>query len=91
MFTSIYSGAVCGIEGQLVRVEADISDGFPSYSLVGYLASEVKEARERVSAALKNSGFRLPSKRSSLIFHLPGCASRERPMTFPSRYLSWGL
>ena len=42
MFTSIYSGAVCGIDGQIVCVEADISDGFPTYSLVGYLASEVK-------------------------------------------------
>lgn len=76
MFTSIYSGAVCGIEGQLVRVEADISDGFPSYSLVGYLASEVKEARERVSAALKNSGFRLPSKK--IIINLSPAGMRKQ-------------
>lgn len=76
MFTSIYSGAVCGIEGQLVRVEADISDGFPSYSLVGYLASEVKEARERVSAALKNSGMRLPAKK--IIINLSPAGMRKQ-------------
>ncbi len=76
MFTSIYSGAVSGIEGQLVCVEADISDGFPSYSLVGYLASEVKEARERVSAALKNSGFRLPAKK--IIINLSPAGIRKQ-------------
>lgn len=76
MFTSIYSGAVCGIEGQLVSVEADISDGFPSYCLVGYLASEVKEARERVAAALKNSGYRMPAKK--IIINLSPAGMRKQ-------------
>lgn len=63
MFTRIYSGAVMGIEGRLVCVETDISNGFPAFSLVGYLASEVREAKERVSSAIKNSGSAIPAKR----------------------------
>ena len=54
---------IYGIDGILVTVEADISDGLPSCDMVGVLASEVKEAKERVRTALKNSGFHLPPKR----------------------------
>ena len=54
---------IYGIDGILVTVEADISDGLPSFDMVGVLASEVKEAKERVRTALKNSGFHLPPKR----------------------------
>ena len=52
-----------GIDGMLVNVEADISPGLPVLSLVGYLASSVKESGERVRTALKNSGFVLPASR----------------------------
>lgn len=76
MFTSIKSGAVSGIEGRIVTVEADISDGFPSYALVGYLASEVKEAKERVTSALKNSGYRLPAKK--IIVNLSPAGMRKQ-------------
>ncbi len=44
-------------------VEADVSDGLPCFDMVGVLSPEVKEARERVRTALRNSGFRLPPKR----------------------------
>lgn len=47
----------------MVCVEADVSDGLPSFDMVGYLASEVREAQDRVRTALRNSGFRLPPKR----------------------------
>jgi magnesium chelatase family protein len=47
----------------MIQIEADISDGLPTFSLVGYLSSEVKEARERVRIALKNSGYRFPPRR----------------------------
>lgn len=63
MFFSTFSGTIGGIDGFLVQVEADVSDGLPEFSLVGYLASEVKEARERVRISLKNSGYRLPPKK----------------------------
>ena len=63
MFSKAYSAAIHGIDGLLVSVEADVSDGLPIFDMVGFLASEVKEARERVRIALKNSGYMLPAKR----------------------------
>lgn len=63
MFTQIYSGGIWAVEGVLVSVEADVSDGLPGFSISGQLASEVREAQERVRTALKNSGFRLPAKK----------------------------
>ena len=63
MFSKAYSAAIHGIDGLIVSVEADVSDGLPVFDMVGLLGSEVKEARERVKIALKNSGFRLPAKR----------------------------
>lgn len=62
MFSKSYCAAIHGIEGILVQVEADVSDGLPCFDMVGFLASEVKEAKERVRIALKNSEFRLPPK-----------------------------
>lgn len=63
MFSKAYSAAIHGIDGLIVSVEADVSDGLPIFDMVGYLGSEVKEARERVRIALKNSGYMLPPKR----------------------------
>ena len=63
MFSKSYSGVTIGIDGYIIRVEADISDGLPEFCMVGGLASEVKEAKERVRIALKNSGYRLQPKR----------------------------
>lgn len=63
MFSKAISAAIHGIDGMIVSVEADVSDGLPIFDMVGYLGSEVKEARERVRIALKNSGFKIPAKR----------------------------
>lgn len=60
MYAKVYTGAAVGIDGILVAVEADAGDGLPSFEMVGYLASEVKEARERVRTAMKNSGYPVP-------------------------------
>ena len=67
MYSEAYSAMVQGIEGRIIQAEADISDGLPCFMLVGYLASEVKEARERVRIALKNSGLRIPPKKITVI------------------------
>lgn len=60
MVTKVLSGMVRGIESFPVYVETDISNGLPGFDLVGYLSSELKEARERVRTSLKNSGYALP-------------------------------
>lgn len=63
MYSKVNSMAIHGIEGLPVSVEVDVSPGLPEFSLVGFLASEVKEARERVRTSLRNSGFSLPARR----------------------------
>lgn len=63
MYSKVYSGTWEGIEGTLIQVEADVSNGLPVFELVGYLSSEVKEAKERVRTALKNQGYQMPAKR----------------------------
>lgn len=60
LFSTILSGAVYGIDCQLVSVEVDLSKGLPCFVMVGMLGSEVKEAGERVRIALKNSGILIP-------------------------------
>ncbi len=60
MFSTITSGTVCGISSYLVQVEVDLSRGLPCFQMVGLLSSEVREARERVRVALKNTGISLP-------------------------------
>lgn len=63
MFCKINGADTEGIRARMIQIEADISDGLPVFIMVGYLASAVKEARERVRIALKNSGIRFPAKR----------------------------
>ena len=50
MYSKVYSGTWEGIEGILIQVETDISNGLPVFDMIGYLSSEVKEAKERVDA-----------------------------------------
>lgn len=66
MYSKIMSSTLLGINVIPVTVETDISDGLPVMELVGYLGSEVKEAKERVRTALKNSGYSLPAKRITI-------------------------
>ena len=62
MFCKTYSAALHGLEAVAVQVETDVRNGLPQLQMVGALASEVKEARERVRVAIENAGFRLPPK-----------------------------
>jgi magnesium chelatase family protein len=63
MLASIRSAAVLGIDAYDVTVEVDVAPGLPQWITVGLPASAVKESRERVGAALLNSGFAVPSRR----------------------------
>lgn len=63
MFSSVLSADVSGIAGVPVFVETDISDGLPGLTMVGYLASAVKESADRVRTAMKNTGVSMPPKR----------------------------
>lgn len=63
MFSRIYGAATLGLNGHVIAVETDISNGLPSFDLVGLAATSVKEAKERVRAAVKNSGYEFPLRR----------------------------
>ena len=63
MFIKVTSGAVLGVDGYIVDVEVDISSGLPGFDIVGLPDSAVKESRERVRAAIKNSDYIFPVKR----------------------------
>ena len=61
MIARIQSYALSGLEGVCVTVEADISKGLPSYEIVGLPDAAVKESKERVRSAIKNSGLDFPT------------------------------
>lgn len=66
MFSRVSTCGLTGLEGHLIEVETDISNGIPAFDVVGLAETSVKEARERVRAAIKNSGFRFPDQRITL-------------------------
>ena len=47
MFCSILSAALLGVDSRLVEVEADVSEGLPMFSMVGYLSSQVRKTKEK--------------------------------------------
>jgi magnesium chelatase family protein len=63
MLAAVRSAAVLGIDAYDVLVEVDVALGLPMWTIVGLPAGAVKESRERVSAALLNSGFVVPARR----------------------------
>ena len=79
-FSTILSAAIDGLGVELVRVEADVSNGLPVFHMVGYLSSEVKEAGERVRTAIRNSGFDYPAKRT--VVNLSPATLRKRGASF---------
>lgn len=68
MFASALSATILGMNVCPIHVEADVSDGLPSFTMVGFPSVQVKEAQDRVRTALKNSGMSLPPKRITVNF-----------------------
>ncbi|MEN8614819.1 YifB family Mg chelatase-like AAA ATPase [Dehalogenimonas sp. THU2] len=63
MLARVMTCALLGLEGTIVEVEVDIAPGLPSFTVVGLPDAAIQEARERVRAAVRNSGFFFPMKR----------------------------
>ena len=63
MYSIVSTASVSGIESILVQVEADVCDGMPVFEMVGELSTEVRESKERIRAAIRNTGIRLAPKR----------------------------
>ncbi|MGN0315385.1 MAG: YifB family Mg chelatase-like AAA ATPase [Fusicatenibacter sp.] len=66
MFCKVMSAAILGLEIIPIWVEADVSDGMPSFNMVGYVSVQVREAQDRVRTALRNMGIILPPKRITI-------------------------
>lgn len=63
MFSRTYGATVFGLHGNIITVETDISNGLPAFEIVGLAATSVKESKERVRSAIKNSGYEFPMRR----------------------------
>ena len=63
MITKVQSCGLIGLDGYIVDVEIDVAQGMPAFDIVGLPDAAVKESRERVRAAVKNSGFSFPARR----------------------------
>ena len=68
MYSIVSTAIIHGIQSVPISVEADVSDGMPVFEMVGFLASEVQEAKERVRTALKNCGYALTPKHITINF-----------------------
>lgn len=66
MLARVTSGALRGVDGFLVEVEVDIAAGMSAFTTVGLPETAVKESKDRVKAAIKNSGYRFPSTRITI-------------------------
>ncbi len=63
MLAKVHSCAVLGINGVPLEIEVDIADGLPAFDIIGLPDASVREAKERVRAAVRNSGFSFPYSR----------------------------
>ena len=66
MVSKVNCCAITGTEVLPICVETDVCSGLPSFDMVGLLSSEIKESRERVRTAIKNSGFMIPPRRITI-------------------------
>lgn len=75
MLSKVYSCAVVGLEGVIVEVEVDYTNGLPGVTIVGLPDAAVQESRERVQTAVKNAGLHFPRHR--IVVNLSPAAIRK--------------
>ena len=78
MIGKINSAGLIGLDGYIVEVEIDISKGLPAFDIVGLPDIAVRESKERVRAAIKNSGYEFPVKRITVNL-APANTKKEGP------------
>ena len=66
MYSKVFSFGLTGIEGFPIEVETDVSNGLPGFDVVGLADTSIKEAKERVKNAIKNSLFEYPIKKITI-------------------------
>lgn len=63
MLARVQSASIVGLEASMVAVEVNVSSGIPTFAIVGLSDTAVREARERVRAAIRNAGYEMPVRR----------------------------
>ncbi len=63
MLAKVYSSTLIGVDACLIEVEVDLANGLPTFTTVGLPDTAIRESRDRVKAAMANSGFAFPLKR----------------------------
>ena len=66
MLAKVLSGALLGIDAYPVEVEVDIAQGLPQFATVGLAEGAVRESKDRVKSAIKNSGYEFPTRRITI-------------------------
>ena len=66
MFAKANACNVLGMDGRMVEVEADLSNGMPGFDIVGLPDSAIKESKERIKNAIKNTGLKVPIKKLTI-------------------------
>ncbi|MCL4488712.1 MAG: YifB family Mg chelatase-like AAA ATPase [Chloroflexi bacterium] len=79
MLAKVNSCAIVGLDGALVDVEVDVSNGQPGFTIVGLPDAAVQESRERVRAAIKNSSFNYPFNKRITVNLAPADLRKEGP------------
>lgn len=79
MIAIVKSTALSGLDGQVVEVEVDVSNGLPCFDIVGLPDASVRESKDRVRAAIKNSGLEFPVKRITVNL-APADLKKEGPI-----------
>lgn len=80
MLTTVYSIALSGIEGYLVKVEVNMHQGIPNWEIVGLPGVSIREAKDRVRTAIRNSGFDITSK--NIVINLAPAYTRKEGSSF---------
>ena len=80
MLARLRSAALFGVDPSIVQVEVDVSFGLPAFNMVGLPDSSVRESRDRVRSAIKNSGFEFPAHRITI--NLAPADVRKRGTSF---------
>ena len=80
MVSKILSSSYIGIESYILEVEADIMAGLPSFNIVGLADVAIYESKERVRAAVKNSGYEIPARR--IVINLSPAGIRKEGASF---------
>src|SRR3989344_9073382 len=77
MLAKMMGCAVVGLNGELITIEIDVSAGFPVFIMVGLTDKSIDESRQRLPAAIKNSGFEYPGGRRIVVNLAPADLKKE--------------